>query len=220
MVGAASLATSFALTAMAPMPRRPPKRTVYEDLGERVMLELGPGVGKYAPPTGQAPRVHFDWRVGVSGIIWRGPIKMTVGFSFEHAVPGWAGIDESLSPPFTGRYAFTEPENYRGQFFRFIPKFRIGAENSLAFGYLSVDPGYVLRVVPLRCQLDPCDTDRAIDHGLNLGLGLGFLFRIRDSGFSTGLEGSFDSAYVPAGHELLSPWNHGISAHAMLVWSI
>jgi len=192
---------------------------------ERMFVELRPGVGRLYPPRELDPRVHFQYGAAFSGVVRAqgSSFKAMIGGYGEHVVTGWAGEPHETTllpdPIVSGRYANTVPQTYRGQFFRLGAQARLGAENSLAFGYIRFAPGYVLRVAPLRCAVGTCDAARTFDHGLQLGIGFGAIFRPW-KGLGVGVDLGLDSSYFPRGHGALAEWNNGFSGVAVIGWHI
>lgn len=206
------------------LPSRPAGPGVAEG-DERMFIEFHPGIGRYYPPQGGEPKVHFQYGGAFSGVL-RAPdtsFKAMLGIFGEHVVEGWAGdpaeTDILPDPVLEGRYANTVPLDYRAQFLRVGAQARLGAENSFAFGYIRLSPGYVARIAPLRCSVGSCESTRAVDHGLNLGIGFGAIFKPWRK-LGVGVDLSLDSAYFPRGHPGLAEWNNGVSATAVLGWHI
>ncbi len=219
------LAFGLLLLSFDPGPSLPsrPSEPGDGDRSDRVFVELRPGVGRLYPPQDAEPRAHFQWGAAVSGVIHgqSSRFKAMIGGYGEHVVGGWAGEPPSTAivpnPVVSGRYANTVPDTYRGQFFRLGAQARFGAENEFAFGFIRFAPGYALRVAPLRCGVGSCDLTRTTDHGLQLSIGFGAIFRPW-RGLGVGVDLGLDSSFFPHGHGRLATWNNGFAGVAVVGW--
>lgn len=186
---------------------------------EKAIVDVSGGGEVMYPPVHKDPNAHASYGVSAAASIHRGQkFAATFGFGFDHVVNSWLGdvIDDF---PRNGTYAGTQPASFRGQFFRMTPTVRIGAQNELAFGYFGVNTGYALRIADLVCVRAPCRRDRAVNHGLSMGLSMGALLAPSDRiGLLVGAEVGLDWAWFPGSHPGLARWNHAMSARAVAGW--